>query len=442
MQVQIIVKIDGQADQTFSRQISADPQDLEEQAHALGKLVACHLTQSGLQQHLRQQPQTLRCCRRPMHSNGRRTLKATCLDGKIKLSCPRLRCDRCGHERTPLLDDLLCGPHRVTRPLARQVCLLATSEHFTQLPQRVHELLGVSLSRHQIQQLVLTVGTAANEQRRAQVRLRKERWAWELSPLPLPEPQVRPRRIYVSCDGIMYCTNQREPDPQHPGQNRLVWQQMKVGCVYWQDQREDWHKRIVWGRESPEEFGQSLYLLACECGYREAGEKVFAADGADWCWGIAERYFADAQGILDWYHASEHVHEASRSQAADEFSRRSWAREALVELKLSGGRGLLKWLEQQLAGKRGAKREAIQQLQGYVSVRMRWMDYPSYRLSGYRIGTGMMESTVKQLVEQRLKGSGMRWSEAGALAMTALRALVLNGPRCWSKFWATLALAA
>jgi hypothetical protein len=55
------------------------------------------------------------------------------------------------------------------------------------------------------------------------------------------------------------------------------------------------------------------------------------------------------------------------------------------------------------------------------------MDYPAYRERGWQIGTGLIESTCKQLVGRRLKGPGMHWSEHGALAMTALKATDLNG---------------
>jgi len=70
----------------------------------------------------------------------------------------------------------------------------------------------------------------------------------------------------------------------------------------------------------------------------------------------------------------------------------------------------------------------------------RWMrlaitDYVDYRAAGYVIGSGMMEATCKQLVGQRLKGSGMQWSEAGAVAMTALISHRLNGT--WDAFWAS-----
>ncbi|MCC7423008.1 MAG: hypothetical protein IT428_22255 [Planctomycetaceae bacterium] len=51
----------------------------------------------------------------------------------------------------------------------------------------------------------------------------------------------------------------------------------------------------------------------------------------------------------------------------------------------------------------------------------------------------MIESTGKQLVGQRLKGPGMHWSEQGALAVSALRAIDLNTQ--WHTFWKDLALS-
>ena len=68
------------------------------------------------------------------------------------------------------------------------------------------------------------------------------------------------------------------------------------------------------------------------------------------------------------------------------------------------------------------------------------MDYPTYRERGWQIGTGMIESTCKQVVGQRWKGSGMHGSEHGALAMTALKATELNGD--WHRFWKSLTLCA
>jgi len=66
-----------------------------------------------------------------------------------------------------------------------------------------------------------------------------------------------------------------------------------------------------------ERLPASLFRLACRCGYREADEKIFAADGGDWCWTIHQSYFADAAGILGWDHASEHLGGCSKTLFED-----------------------------------------------------------------------------------------------------------------------------
>lgn len=48
---------------------------------------------------------------------------------------------------------------------------------------------------------------------------------------------------------------------------------MKVGAVAWQDHASRWHKQLMWGRESPQEFGAALYRLACRYGHEQAAEK-------------------------------------------------------------------------------------------------------------------------------------------------------------------------
>jgi hypothetical protein len=42
-------------------------------------------------------------------------------------------------------------------------------------------------------------------------------------------------------------------------------------------------------------------------------------------------------------------------------------------------------------------------------------------------------------VGARLKGSGMRWVEAGAAQVAPLRALYLSGAGAWDAFWALAA---
>jgi hypothetical protein len=437
MNVQISVRIDGQEVAVLDSTVpTSDALALEQSVQHLKNRTGCVLMECGareLADHLRHPC----CCGRPMENRGRRTVTLTCQSGEFLFERNRYRCRTCRRWLMPADAVLCCGRHRITRLLAQNVCQLAVLEHFTRLEQLLADQHSVHLAVEPMLKLVHEVGGVAEQRRQAEAQ------AWTRQPpaqKTWPTPEITPRRVCVSCDGIMYCTNQSEPDPQHPGEQRLIWKQMRVGCVSWQDDQERWHKRVTWGQEEDFHlFGAALYRLACRCGYREAAEKLFSADGGEWCWTIHQQYFADAQGILDWYHANEHVWDAGRALESDPSSAAAWSRTAETLLYEQGGTGLLDWLLEDRRRRRGAKRKAVDALIQYVQPRLDRTDYPAYRQQGWPIGTGMMESTARQLVGLRLKGPGMHWRTEGATAMTALRAQDLNG--CWHQFWRSLTLA-
>ena len=427
MNVEVTVRIDGREVATLSQDISGDPIDIEQQTEALKDRVG----QLVLPQAFAQVDASLRrpcCCGRTMRRKGTRTITLMSQSGEIEFTRRRYRCPECRRCRTPADAIICCGNHRITRHLAKQICQLATLEHFTRLEQLMADQHGVHIGHDDMLQLVHDVGGVLDKQRQAEARRAIER------PSKI-KAKVRPKQVYVSCDGIMYCTNQREPCPSDPTKKRLIWKQMRVGCVYWQDDRERWHKRVLWGQEELPIFAASLFQLACECGYREADEKIFIADGGEWCWGIHEKYFADASGILDWYHASEHVWDCAKVLRSGEDKIKLWADESLDLLRHKGGEGLLEWLSPQLKGLRGKKRDALNSLMGYFRSRVGLTAYPAYRENIWQIGTRMIESTAKQRVGIRLKGPGMHWSPAGASAVTALRAHNINnnGHAVWKN---------
>jgi hypothetical protein len=436
MKVEVTVRIDEQKVATVQEEIGGRSSlEVEEQARRVLQRVGGAILERALEQVAQGTPAPM-CCGRAMENRGYEglTIHTTC--GGVYQRRRRYRCRVCHRTLFPADVELCCGHHRVSRALAKRVCQLATVEHFTRLEQLLADQHGVHLSREELVDLVHDVGAVAEQSRRAEVERNPDkgsRPAW-------PAAEIRPPRVYVSCDGIMYCTNLSEPDPQNPGRRRLLWQQMKVGCVYWQNEAGDWRKQMVWGRESPEEFGATLFRLACRCGYREAAEKVFSADGADWCWEIQARYFSDATGILDWYHASEHLWAAGRLLFPEARLVRQWVEEAQGILWEHGAERLIDWLTGQEAKfcRSRKKRGALTGLRKYVQNREWLMDYPKYRTQKFQIGTGMMESTARQLVGLRLKGPGMHWTEQGALAVTALRAQDLNGR--WHTFWKNLIL--
>lgn len=60
------------------------------------------------------------------------------------------------------------------------------------------------------------------------------------------------------------------------------------------------------------------------------------------------------------------------------------------------------------------------------------MRYDQYLAAGYPIGSGVVEGACRHLVKDRMEGTGMRWSLAGAQAMLYLRAFYLNGD--WTDY--------
>ena len=61
------------------------------------------------------------------------------------------------------------------------------------------------------------------------------------------------------------------------------------------------------------------------------------------------------------------------------------------------------------------------------------MQYPQFQRDGWPIGSGMVESANKNVVEARLKGTGMHWERSHVNPLLALRAAVCN--ERWQEMW-------
>ena len=173
--------------------------------------------------------------------------------------------------------------------------------------------------------------------------------------------------------------------------------------------------------------------LKRRCREGEARQLVVLADGAGWIW---DRAGTLAEGvpqvwyILDFWHACEHLAEASRSvygegskQAEECFQR--W------RTMLRGSRvgEVIEDLEQLRdgVGLSARQRHEVQGEINYLRSNQGRMDYRRYRRERLPIGSGTVESTCKNMVGARLKGSGMIWSLGGAQGMLQLCTSVKSG---------------
>ena len=161
-------------------------------------------------------------------------------------------------------------------------------------------------------------------------------------------------------------------------------------------------------------------------GVEKAQQIVCINDGALWIWTMVCACFARRIEILDWWHMLQYVWQIA-SEALDPES--SAASAWFETQKAALARGQLRLFFRhiaQLYPKGSAPPPTVRQAVAYLWKNRRRMHYAAYREAGLPIGSGVVESAAKTLVQQRMKQAGMRWSRPGAQAMLALRARLLS----------------
>jgi hypothetical protein len=142
--------------------------------------------------------------------------------------------------------------------------------------------------------------------------------------------------------------------------------------------------------------------------------------------------------ILDFFHVAERLHEFAKAyRPSDPEAAKRLAGDWCDRLKADGGPAVRRHLEElDWPGRPAAAARAVyQELLGYIRNHEHRMDYPSYLAKGWPIGSGPVESACKLVINQRLKGSGMRWGETGSDGMAHLRALYRSEPSQWQAYW-------
>lgn len=102
-------------------------------------------------------------------------------------------------------------------------------------------------------------------------------------------------------------------------------------------------------------------------------------------------------------------------------------------------RGLLRQVPIHGPGTKG-RREALEEMIGFMSKRLPMMQYGRWQKQDLVIGTGQVEGTVRQLVGERFDCAGMRWLQEKGELLLHLRCIELNGD--WQQFVAWIQKAA
>jgi hypothetical protein len=167
---------------------------------------------------------------------------------------------------------------------------------------------------------------------------------------------------------------------------------------------------------------------------------VAVTDGAWWLQELIGGHCPDAVRILDFPHAAESLSRVAQA-AFGPGSREAavWLDEWLPKLKTTTPEAVLAAI-QALPVPRPAALETRTSVLAYLRARIEQIRYAAFQELGYPIGSGMVESGNKLVVEARMKGAGMHWERENVTPMVALRGVLCSGRwrEAWDRIWQQL----
>jgi hypothetical protein len=344
------------------------------------------------------------------------------LTGELRLHRAYYHCPDCGGH-CPLDESLDLKADRLSPGLRPLVCLAGSLASFRDAADDLlRRFAGLRLSANTVRRSVGHEGDRLQE---------RERTEGVVRPLPGAPPwdftvQGRRRRVaYLGLDAFSV-------PMQGPGGGKAEGRMLYLGTLYTPDKARG---RYLIDFDLERLAGQ-LRQAAVACGFAQADVVVAVTDGGNGLQEALRRAFSeDVQFVLDWYHATEHLHACGGAlHPSDAAAARQWSEQAKGLLYAQGGSALLAFLRGLGMPADALAAEALRKLVNYFADNEHRTDYPAYRRRGWDIGSGPTEAGCK-VVGARLKGCGMRWAEAGAEQAAALRALYESGPEFWDSYW-------
>lgn len=198
------------------------------------------------------------------------------------------------------------------------------------------------------------------------------------------------------------------------------------------------NKRVFGTFGGHEALFQWLLPEAIKRGY---GTKrtIFLADGACAIWRRQEKYLPEAEVCLDWCHVEERLWVAGtglfRQGSA---ALKAWVAEQTDRLRRGEIAALLDALRCAYEGiaKTGpgnkGRRERLEKNWAYLTRHAARLRYAALLAENLDIGTGAVEGAVRNIVELRLDGPGMRWGRERAELVLHLRCVLASD--LWDDF--------
>ena len=264
----------------------------------------------------------------------------------------------------------------------------------------LRELLGLAVSAKQIERLCHYFGERVEE-----IAAASEQAAWSGS-----------GPVYGMVDGSMVLTR------------KTGWREIKLGRLFAEEAHEkdgnNPRGRIA-GSVYTAHLGHYEAFLSkwqSELAAIERQRLIFVADGAPWFWDWATTAHPEALQILDYYHCKSYLWVFATVYFKDKDARASWVAHQQERLFEDAVETVIETIER-LPHRGVEDRIARQKILSYYRNNRSRMYYGSYRRRGLLIGSGPIEAAHRNVIQQRLKRAGQRWTQAGVQQVANLRVL-------------------
>lgn len=353
------------------------------------------------------------CCGNSARYIGAYVRRLVTRSGERRLLRAYYHCRRCRKGFCPL--DTVLRP--TSGCFSGEVCALATrfSSYlpFAQACREMEEVCRIHLSASSLHRIALSSGRQLEKDWSAK---EAALWREEEEGSGMPAPSCRVKQLHVSLDGVMVYAGGE-------------WREAKLGVAY-QKNEEQVRANYYATLAKSDAFGRRLRTLAHVSGADHCANVGVVADGSVWIWQEAGKYFSTKTQVLDFYHVSEHLWKLARVRFGDRMPAErekaavwvSRQKDRLLEDEAEGViRSIARW-----KAKTQEQWDEQRKVLSYLKEHRRRLRYKTFLAQGWHIGSGVMESGCKAVVQSRMKGAGMRWSQAGAQAMLHLRAAVCS----------------
>jgi hypothetical protein len=296
-----------------------------------------------------------------------------------------------------------------SRRLEQALCDFGAEHSFAKANERLAEHYGFSLHASTLREVTLRHAVRAQEQLAAG-------YAESFRALPAQGVDY----VVAEADGTMICT---VPKAARGAPRPRLWKEMRLTAA-----RAQGSTQSTYGATFAEvaEVGQRWGYCARSAGWGLKSQIHIVADGAEWIERQSHQIFAE-QGrfLVDFYHASEYLAAAAptcRSQAPAR-----WRHTQQKRLRKGASAQVLKELSPHLEPPGTPDEHApVRRARRYLDRRKDHLDYPRAIAQNLPIGSGMIESAHRHVLQARLKQPGTAWLPQNAESLAQLRVLRAN----------------